>query len=36
MTYIDVEAVTWLTEWHRFIDHLAKGKDAESFFKELV
>jgi|HubBroStandDraft_4_1064222.scaffolds.fasta_scaffold03118_5 hypothetical protein len=22
--------------WHRFIDHLAEGKDAESFFKTLV
>lgn len=22
--------------WHRFIDHLAEGKDAESFFKELL
>lgn len=21
--------------WHRFIDHLAEGKDAESFFKNL-
>lgn len=25
----------WLYHWHRFIDHLAEGKDAESFFKEL-
>lgn len=25
----------WKTEWHRFIDHLAEGKDAESFFNEL-
>jgi hypothetical protein len=22
----------WLSHWHRFIDHLAEGKDAESFF----
>lgn len=22
--------------WHRFIDHLASGKDAESFFNELL
>ena len=22
----------WEYEWHRFIDHLADGKDAESFF----
>src|SRR5689334_13906234 len=21
--------------WHRFIDHLAEGKDAESFFRDL-
>ena len=26
----------WLYYWHRFIDHLASGKDAESFFKELL
>lgn len=26
---------TWLTEWHRFIDHLADGKDTESFFATL-
>lgn len=26
---------TWRSEWHRFIDHLAEGKDAESFFKSL-
>lgn len=26
----------WLTLWHHFIDHLAEGKDAESFFKELL
>lgn len=26
----------WKKEWHRFIDHLIKGKDAESFFKELL
>lgn len=25
----------WFHQWHRFIDHLAEGKDAESFFKEL-
>jgi hypothetical protein len=25
----------WLIEWHRFIDHLAEGKDAESFFKKI-
>jgi len=25
----------WVSQWHRFIDHLAEGKDAESFFKNL-
>lgn len=25
----------WKNEWHRFIDHLAEGKDAESFFESL-
>lgn len=25
----------WLKEWHRFIDHLADGGTAESFFKYL-
>ncbi len=24
----------WQYEWHRFIDHLAEGKDAESFFDD--
>jgi hypothetical protein len=27
--------VKWKKEWHRFIDHLAEGKDAESFFESL-
>lgn len=26
----------WEAVWHRFIDHLAEGKDAKSFFKELL
>ncbi len=26
----------WLPKWHRFIDHLAAGNDAESFFKGLM
>ena len=26
----------WLSHWHRFIDHLAEGKDAESFFASLA
>lgn len=25
----------WLDNWHRFIDDLAEGKDAESFFANL-
>lgn len=27
---------SWKYQWHRFIDHLASGKDADSFFKELL
>lgn len=30
----DVNA--WRFHWHRFIDHLAEGKDVESFFASLV
>lgn len=26
----------WLCNWHRFIDHLAEGKDAEEFFNQLL
>jgi hypothetical protein len=26
---------SWRFHWHRFIDHLADGKDAESFFAGL-
>jgi hypothetical protein len=26
----------WKETWHRFIDNLAQGKDAESFFAELL
>ena len=25
----------WKDYWHKFIDHLADGKDIESFFKDL-
>jgi hypothetical protein len=25
----------WRGHWHRFIDHLADGNDAESFFRDL-
>lgn len=31
-----VETYEWSYYWHRFIDHLAEGKDAESFFSELL
>jgi len=24
----------WLYQWHKFIDHLANGKSAESFFEK--
>lgn len=27
--------IGWLYHWHRFIDHLAKGRGVEDFFKEL-
>ena len=26
----------WFYHWHLFIDHLADGKDIESFFKQLL
>ena len=26
----------WQAQWHRFIDHLAEGKDAESFFASIL
>jgi hypothetical protein len=35
----DVECIyhkQWLYHWHRFIDHLASGKDINSFFEELL
>lgn len=36
-TYNDVSAEpNWLWYWHSFIDHLAEGKDAESFFSDLI
>lgn len=25
----------WLYHWHKFIDHLASGKDPEEFFSQL-
>src|ERR1044072_5183491 len=31
---VEWEEKYWKKFWHRFIDHLAEGKDAESFFQE--
>ena len=28
--------ISWLYDWHNFIDHLASGKSVESFFEELT
>lgn len=30
------ESPDWKYHWHSFIDYLAEGKDAESFFNELL
>jgi hypothetical protein len=27
---------SWTSEWHHFVDHLAEGKDPNSFFLELL
>lgn len=32
----DNEFETWKMTWHQFIDHLAVGKDADSYFNELL
>src|SRR3990167_6920478 len=29
-------AFEWIYQWHKFIDHLAEGKDINSFFNELL
>lgn len=34
--HVDGYKVWWLLTWHRFIDHLAEGGDAESFLKDLL
>ncbi|MES2216650.1 MAG: hypothetical protein V4481_05150 [Patescibacteria group bacterium] len=34
--YSDWVIYSWGWYFHRFIDHLAEGKDAESFFSELL
>lgn len=28
--------VAWVSQWHRFIDWIAEGKDADEFFYELI
>lgn len=33
--YHQVSERNWLYKWHSFIDHLATGADAETFFKSL-
>ena len=35
-TIAEWKAKYWKTYWHNFIDHLADGKDAESFFAGLA
>jgi hypothetical protein len=32
---LDEKQEGWKNRWHRFIDHLAKGKSAESFFETI-
>ena len=32
----DIGMFEWQKEWHRFIDHLASGKDIDSFFDNLL
>lgn len=34
--YEETSEVTWLYQWHQLLDHLAEGKDIESFFKQLL
>lgn len=36
VSYIRKTPNKWKTVWHRFIDHLAEGKDAEEFFSNLL
>jgi hypothetical protein len=35
-TYRSARTDEWLYHWHRFIDHVAEGKDPDEFFKELI
>ncbi|MDE2098550.1 MAG: hypothetical protein KGL39_14950 [Patescibacteria group bacterium] len=32
----DCEVSVWLILWHEFIDHLAAGETAESYFEDLL
>ncbi len=34
--YAPVDMAMWQWKWHRFIDYLVEGKDAESFFNDLL
>jgi hypothetical protein len=34
--YAPVDMEMWKWKWHRFIDRLAEGKDAESFFQNIT
>lgn len=36
LCYANGNLFGWQAVWHRFIDHLAAGKYAESFFKDLL
>lgn len=33
---LDLKQTGWNARWHHFIDHLAEGKDANSFFTNLI
>ena len=34
--YVMEKVPYWRIMWHRFIDHLAEGKDVNEFFKEIL
>lgn len=36
MWWVNNYIEAWKYHWHRFIDHLAEGKDADSFFQDLL
>jgi hypothetical protein len=36
MTMGEWQKQRWLGRWHAFVDHLAAGKDAESYFRGLA